>query len=142
MAIYSKTTQGLDELMSDLERFGDRSMPYIKKASDKAAQIVLDKAVSLVPKDTGKLSTLLAVGTQKVKYGKYFYAATVKVKKGAPYYIPLELGHRLVFFGQPTNTYIKPRPFLRPAADQSKDAVVQSVINDLGEAIKELGGAK
>lgn len=136
----SMKVEGLEDLVERLKTFGDDAMPYIKEMSDEAGKVVRDKARALAPVDTGNLKKHIRQGKYKLKYGKYVYASRVTVGKGAAYYIPLELGHNLVYFGRQTNTHVAPRPFLRPAADQSKAQVESFFAHELNKALDKLGG--
>ena len=63
-------------------------------------------------------------------------------KNGGQYGVPLELGHRLVYFGNKTYRHVAAKPFLRPAADESKDAVRDILARGMNEILEEMGGMK
>lgn len=135
--------EGLDELIEACANLPEEAIKYIKDGSDKAGGIVLNKAKQKVPVKTGNLQSKLKLGRAKIS-GKYPYRVFSKVTtaKGAAYMVPLELGHRLVYFGQKVNAQVEPKPFLRPAADESKDEVAGVIAAALNEALDKFGGLK
>jgi HK97 gp10 family phage protein len=137
--IFAKV-EGIDDLAKRLKTFGDDAMPYVKDMSDKAGKVVKDKSKTLAPVDTGNLKKHIRQGKYKVKQGRYKYATNITVGKGAAYYIPLELGHSLVYFGQRTGRRVEGRPFLRPAADLSKSQIESIFTSELNKALERLGG--
>jgi len=140
MAIYSKsqtTVEGLDELIKECKKLGDDAVPFIKKVSDKIGNKILDRARQLVPVDTGKLKNSLYL--KKPTNKKLNIYSLVGIGKEALYGIPLELGHKLVFFGKKTGLKVKERPFLRPAADENKEYAVQEIANAMNEALNTFG---
>ena len=143
MAIKSASIEGLDELIEAFMKLPEDAMKYVKAGSDKAGNVVLAKAQAKVPIKTRNLKGKLKLGKAK-KSDKYPYRVFSKVTaaKGAAYMTPLELGHHLVFMGHDTDTDIAPRPFLRPAADESKDEVVSIITESLNKALDEMGGNK
>ena len=145
MAIHSKsqtTVEGLDELISAFQKLGDEAIPYILQGSNEAGGEVLRKAVSKVPVDTGNLKQKLKVIKAK-KSAKYPYRVFSKVTfpKEAAYAVPLELGHNLVIDGKKVGV-VKERPFLRPAADESKENVVKAIAASMNKALGEMGGMR
>lgn len=145
MAIHSKnqtTVEGLDELISAFQKLGEQAMPYVIQGSNEAGSEVLSKAVSKVPVDTGNLKRKLKVIKAK-KSAKTPYKVFSKVtfSKGAAYAVPLELGHNLVINGKKVGV-VKERPFLRPAADESKEEVVKAIAASMNKALGEMGGMR
>ena len=55
--------------------------------------------------------------------------------------MPLELGHKLVKNGQVVGD-VNEHPFLRPAADESKDDVVNAIADAMNKALEQMGGKK
>jgi HK97 gp10 family phage protein len=149
MAINSFEIEGLNELIKALEGFTDQAMPYVKDASNEGGAVVLEKAKELVPTDTKNLKEHLVLRkVSTINPNKPIAFSRVTAKKGAAYYIPLELGHNLVsrtrkILGQgATIGFVKARPFLRPAADISKNKVVDITVNALNKALDNIGGLK
>lgn len=145
MAIHSKnqtTVEGLDELISAFQKLGEEAMPYVMQGSNEAGGEVLRKAVSKVPVDTGNLKRKLKVIKAK-KSAKYPYRvfSSVTFSQGAAYAVPLELGHKLVIDGKKVGV-VKERPFLRPAADESKEDVVKAIAASMNKALGEMGGIR
>lgn len=146
MAIYSKsqtTIEGLDELLHAFSALADDALVYVRDGSNSAAQIVCERAKQLAPVDTGKTKNLLYVRKATAsKKAKYKVLSTIASKKGAAALAPLELGHRLFYFGKKTDMQVAPRPFLRPAADASKENVVSKIADSMNKALGEMGGMK
>ncbi len=108
----------------------------MKAGADEAGNYVLEKVKSKAPIRTGNLAKKLKLSKAK-KSAKYPYRvfSSVTTAKGAGYMVPLELGHKLVFMGQKTDFMVPEKPFLRPAADESKDAVVDIISKSLDKAL-------
>jgi len=145
MTIYSKnqtTVEGLDELISAFQKLGDEAIPYILQGSNEAGSEVLKKAVCKAPVDSGNLKRRLKVIKAK-KSTKYPYRVFSKVtfSREAAYAVPLELGHRIVVEGNKVGVSSE-RPFLRPAADESKETVVKAIADSMNKALGEMGGMK
>jgi HK97 gp10 family phage protein len=141
MAIRSYEIEGLDELMRDLAAFTDDAMPALNDASSTAAGIVLARAQSLVPVLTGNLLVKLRRTKKKLKRGDTVTFSTVSFGKGAAYGVPLELGHRIVSHGKKRGK-VAARPFLRPAADESRPLVEDILIAAMNRELDRLGGTK
>ena len=141
MAIRSGEIDGLDELMEAFAKLGDDAMPYLKEAADKAGEVVLAKTKAKAPVLSGKLRDSLKLGKMTLKKGKYTIYSRVTFSKGAAYGVPLELGHRLMRAGKQTGT-VKEKPFMRPAADESKNEVVDIITAAMNKALDEMGGIR
>ena len=143
MAIKSASIEGLDELIEAFMKLPEDAMQYVKDGSNEAGNVVLAKAQAKVPVKTGNLKGKLKLGkAKKSSKNPYQVFSKVTAGKGAAYMTPLELGHHLVFMGHDTDTDIEPRPFLRPAADESKDEVASIIAESLNKALDEMGGNK
>lgn len=145
MAIHSgsqTTITGLDELIDAFMKLPEESVVYLKEASDEAGAIVLQKAKDKVPVLTGVTKVKLKLTKAKISSkSPYKIFSKVSAGKGAAAMGPLELGHKLVLNGK-TVGVVKERPFLRPAADESKDDVVNSVAEAMNRALENMGGIK
>ena len=117
-------------------------MPYkLSEPSTRAAKLVCARAASKIHDVTGNLGIKLTVrkpGRQK-NHKAYQIFAKVTFGKGAAYGVPLELGHRLIFFGKKTLKTVKERPFLRPAADESKEEVIGIMSDAMNKILGEWG---
>ena len=146
MAIYSQsqtTVEGLDELIEAFENLPDDALKYVKEGSLAAAQKVCERAKQLVPIDSGDTQKRLYVKKPSASAkAKYKVLSTIAAKKGSAPLGPLELGHRLVYYGKQTDTHIEARPFLRPAADESKEVVVSEIADSMNKALEQMGGKK
>jgi HK97 gp10 family phage protein len=141
MAIRSFEIEGLDELLRDLAEFTDDAMPALQDASSTAAGIVLARAQSLVPVRTGNLLVKLRRTKKKLKRGDTVTFSSVTFGKGAAYGVPLELGHRIVVRKKKVGK-VEARPFLRPAADESRPLVEDILIAAMNRELDRLGGSK
>ena len=141
MAIRSFEIEGLDELLRDLAEFTDDAMPALQDASSTAAGIVLARAQSLVPVRTGNLLFRLKRVKHPLKRGDAVTFSSVTFGKGAAYGVPLELGHRIVVRKKKYGK-VEARPFLRPAADESRPLVEDILIAAMNRALDRLGGSK
>jgi len=153
MAIRVGKIEGLEQLMSDLRNVSDEAMPILKAASDRAGRLVLARTKQLVPVDTGNLRDELKLKLKAVKKGKPITSCDVTFGKAGAYAVPLELGHDLLAKGGRRGSHgrpfrgrkigeVKPRPFLRPAADQSRDEVTAIIVDAMNEAMSKLLGDK
>jgi HK97 gp10 family phage protein len=130
---------GAQELIGSFKSLGEDSVQWLAVPAVAAANVILKKAQSLVPVDTGKLKKSLKV----LKPGKgnaksYKMIARVSFPRGAAYAIPLELGHKVADWGG--QGYVEPRPFLRPAADSSKTVVAAIMAEAMDNIIKGARG--
>ena len=132
--------EGLDELIKDFAELGEDAIYRLSEPSVDAANIVLAKAMQKTNDITGDLDRALKVTKPGNKKGRaYRIFAKVGFTKKGMHGVPLELGHRLYFMGKKTNSDVAPRPFLRPAADESKDEVANIMAAAMNEIIKEFG---
>lgn len=141
MAINNTSIEGLDAFIKDLLKFGDSAMPYMKKASDEAGSIIWSKAVRKVPINLGLLQVSLKRTKSRLKPGKYYVDSKISIDKGAAYGVPVELGHNIVINGRIVGA-IQARPFMRPAADESKDEIIRIMTDAMNKALAELGDKK
>jgi HK97 gp10 family phage protein len=145
MAINSKTqttVEGLDELIDAFMNLGNEAIPFLKTGADQASQVVLAKTKQKAPVDTGNLRDKLKVGKVKSS-AKYPYKVFGKITtaKGASYMVPVELGHKLIINGKTVGA-VKEQPFLRSAADESKDGVAKIMADAMSKALEQMGGKK
>lgn len=142
MAIYSKSVEGLDELIAAFMKLPEDALKYMKDASNEAGAVVLGATKQRVPERTGKLKGALKLGKAR-KSGKYPYRVFSKVTfpSSAAYAAPLELGHKIVVNGKVVGA-VTERPFMRPAADESAGAVEKIMIDAMTKALEQMGGMK
>ena len=139
MAIWSVEVEGLDELLRALGAFPTAALPALSDASHTAAGVVLVRAQMLVPVKTGNLLVKLKRDRHPLKRGDLVTFSAVTFDKGAAYGVPLELGHRLVRRRRKIGT-VAARPFLRPAADESRALVEDLLIAAMNRELDRLGG--
>ena len=137
MAINETVIVGLDDIIRDIEAFGDKATPLIDKIVEDGGNILLQAAKEKVHVDSGTLKKSLVLKKQKSKQKKVVYHITWG-KDVQAYAAPLELGHGLVFMGHPTNKRVPAYPFLRPAADENKEKVYKMLFAGLNKALETL----
>jgi HK97 gp10 family phage protein len=133
---------GLKELIKAFEEFGDIAIPEVRKKVDEAGELLLAKAREKVHVRYGKLKSSLHL--KKPTSSKYVIENILTWGDDVrDYGAPLELGHN-VKFGKnaPVVGYSRPRPFLRPAADESKRQVFKIITEGFDNAFKKFGGIK
>lgn len=132
--------EGLEELIKAFSALGEDAFEQLKPYSTQAAEIVLNKARSKIHDRTGNLSRSLKITkASKKNTASGLIVAKVGFGKSGAYGVPLELGHRLVFFGKKTNRDVEAKPFLRPAADESKEEVTGIMTNGMNKILGEWG---
>jgi hypothetical protein len=141
MSIKSGSIEGLDELIEACAKIGDEVIPHIEAAAISAGEKVLHKTKVYAEKyyRTGDLfHSLKLAKPSKNSKTKYTIFSKVTFDKGGAHGVPLELGHRLIVNGKQVGT-VKERPFMRPAADESKNDVVDIIAAALNKALEEWG---
>ena len=132
--------EGLEDLIKDFSKLGEDAYEALRPSATEAAEIVLERARGNIRDRTGTLSKSLKVvkpGKKKAQSGVIY--AKVTYGKDAYYGVPLELGHRLVYFGKKTYKKVNERPFLRPAADESKEEVANIMATGMNKILDEWG---
>lgn len=135
--------EGMDELIKAFSELGEDAFEALRPHATSAAELVSTRARARIHNRTGNLSRSLKISkpTRKnVKKGMVF--ASIKISKEGAYGVPLELGHRLFYFGRKTNRDVAPRPFLRPAADESHDEVRKIMADAMNKILDEWGDDK
>lgn len=131
--------EGLDELIKEFSKLGDGPIEKLREPSIEAAEIVLGRARKHINNRTGELSKGLRVTKPAKKPKGTRIYARVGFGKNVAYGVPLELGHRLWFMGKKTNKDVPEKPFLRPAADESKDEVADIMAKAMNKILAEWG---
>jgi len=152
MAIYSKNVKGLDEAIVAFQKLdSDKTNSFVVAAARDSAELILQRAKALVPVDLGKLKAALEVKQVKMRAKKYSRIiidqpvftvgpkyAKMGGKKGSSggvnYGHLVELGHKTIQ-GKP----VQSKPYLRPAADNSKQDVINLIIKSINAALDEFG---
>jgi HK97 gp10 family phage protein len=134
---------GLDDLLKAFSKLPDDAIRKLSEPSTEGAAIVEERAKAKIHDVSGDLAKSLKVRKPgKSGKNKYKIFATVGFTKKGMHGVPLELGHRLVFFGHKTFRYVSEKPFLRPAADESKGEVATIMSDAMGKVIDEMGGRR
>lgn len=139
--------EGLDELVEAFNKLDTNTIYKLAPYTVTAAEIVAEKAklkINNIP-DSKDLRTKIVVkkpGRDRKNHKRTQVFSKVTLKGGAgggQYGVPLELGHRLVFFGHKTYKTVAARPFLRPAAEESKEQVANILVEGMTKILKEWG---
>lgn len=128
---------GLKELEKELDNLSKAAgKGVLRRALKKAAQPTADLASTLAPRDTGRLAGSIIVGTKldgrQAKIHKKMFRddrAAVEMFVGPSYILGDggRHGHLLEF-----GTYkMSPQPFMRPAWDQDKRAMLDRLSDEL-----------
>jgi HK97 gp10 family phage protein len=144
------SVEGFDELAEQFMALGEDLIYRLGPATVECAELIARKAREKAPRALVKnekgfrmeLKDGIIVkkpGRQK-SHKAYRIFASVQLSKEASHGIPVELGHRLFLFGRKTLRDIEERPFLRPAADESKNEVANIMIDAMNEILEEYGG--
>lgn len=135
---------GLDELIKDLGKFALDAMPALNGASVSCAQVILPRAIAKAPKGkTGMLAKSIKLKKIKLKSGAVSTQAQITCKgtvgeDDAWYGVQVELGHRIMRNKMQVG-HADEHPFLRPAADESKDEVADIMIGTMNKEMGRLG---
>lgn len=137
---------GLDELIKDLGKFALDAMPALNGASIACAQIILPKAIAKSPPGkTGMLAKSIKLKKITLKSGAVSTQAQITCKgtvsngeNDAWYGVEVELGHRIVRNKMQIG-YANAKPFLRPAADESKEEVYGTLVGAMNKELERLG---
>lgn len=161
MAIFSAEVEGLTALLKDMQRLPNEAAAELIPASVKCGNAIKELAVSRVPiskygkgyygigKNKGKTDwnhepgllrkSIKVKKPTKAKVKKSNITTTVGFDKGAAYGVPLELGHKIVFYGRAMGGRVKERPFLRSSADDKKQMVIDENIKAINETLNKFG---
>lgn len=140
--------EGLEELVEAFNNLPEDAVFKLGPATIEGASIISEKAktkVNNIPDNKDLRNNIKVRKPSKKPKKKYQIFANVYLKggkNGGQYGVPLELGHKLVYMGHKTNTNVTAKPFLRPAADESKDEVRNILAKAMNEIIDDMGGMK
>lgn len=136
------TVEGLDDLIKAFMSLPEEAVVFVKEASNSAGLGVLEKARSKAPIDKGLLKKNLKLKKAgKSKKNPYKISSSVSYSVAASHATRVELGHKLVRNGNVIGT-VKEQPFMRPAADESKEDVLSAIAGAMNKALSEMGGLK
>lgn len=132
--------EGLDELIKEFSALGEGAVDKLSESTTEAAELVLQRAAYKINNRTGTLEQALkVVKPSKSRKNKYSIFSKVSFGKDGFYGVHLELGHRLVYYGTKTNKDVPEKPFLRPAADESKEEVADIMAKAMNKILDEWG---
>jgi len=156
MAIKSGSIEGLDELIKDFLKFGDKAMEQLKGATNYSTMILYHAAKDKINSRSGNLARALHIipariskSTKSIVSGRVELSTASKNKEAAEYGAYVELGHKImktkgvydkgVMVGGKWLGHVEARPFMRPASDENKEIVANIFIKAMDRIIKELG---
>ena len=120
--------EGADEIAKMFNDIAEEAENILDEAANSAADIVLDAAKELCPKVTGALANSLAVKPEKNKKSN---RKTYRIySKGAR-----DGGVRYAFAVEAGTTKMKAKPFLRPALDNNKSQVKETIAETISKGI-------
>ena len=121
---WSIYVDGVEDLARMFRSMGDAAESILDEAAKKAAEIVLTDAKNKVPVNTGKLKASLDIKPEKRRRPtKAAYQVYSKgVSKG---------GVRYAFAVEGGTSKMPARPFLRPALDENKDKIKDTISDEL-----------
>lgn len=138
---------GYDDIVKAFNDLGNEDLIFkLSEPSIKCAEIIAEKARSKIHFVTGDLELSINVVPPGRKRGKaYQISARVEASQGKMtgsglngyYAAAVELGHRAVVYGKLSDERVTARPFMRPAADESKAEVEAIMADAMMEIIKE-----
>jgi len=138
--------EGLDRLIRDFDKLGDKAMPYLESAIRySVGQIAADARAKINDLDDihngylpGNLRRSLVFDMGKYKVSNPYTATGTVMIDGdkAPYGTAVELGHG--YRRGDKSRLTPPHPFLRPAADKNKARVAKIMVNAMERALREL----
>lgn len=146
--------EGLEETIVAFEKIeGEEANNMMVASAKEGAEVILAKAKQLCPVgDTGNLRDSLEVKQVRVRAKKYSRHLSQPLFTVGPKYVRynrkggvnyghlVELGHGIKLPG--SKRYVgeaKPKPYLRPAADENKENVTKIIIDALNRTIELFG---
>ena len=123
----------------DVDNIQKRVVSFIKNACEVSAKSTISKANSIVYADakyaTGNFKNSIVKGNatyngDTVSLDIHFAPVNIKSNIGKVYAQPLDEGHKLVYFGKPTNKIVKGKHFSEPAA-QTGRTVLESILREI-----------
>ena len=143
MAIRAENVEGLAELMKAFAKLPEDALEFVEKESYPPCEKIKHRARRYLEPHikTGKLFSEGLKITKPNKRRKYKYVVFSKVyfTSKTAYGVPLELGHNIVKNGKVVG-HVSAKPFLRPAADESKSDVINAMTQALNSALDKFGG--
>lgn len=147
--------EGLDELCEAFSKLGEQAIFKLAEPSSRGAHIICNRAKARVNYDESSEEKHIQDELKVVEPGennkytafgqnttKKAYTIFATITTGKAYHASrVELGHKLVRNGKTIGT-VKEHPFLRPAADESKNEVDGLMINAMTDALNEMEGLK
>ena len=129
-------------MIQEFAALGDEAIPDLQAASDIAGKYILAKAKStsaFVDKTGNLRSSIRFSKTKRTPRKSYNVIGKIyTLPKVGPHAHLVEFGHKIVRNGQVFGK-VKPHPFLRPAADESKEEVLNIITTAMNETIKKMG---
>lgn len=133
---------GLEDVINAFLALGKDAATSIKPTLERITTRVAMRAKQKVARISGDLADSISVTAARIKND--YVSSTVNVsvsdKKDGWYAAAVELGHKIVRHGDIFGA-VKERPFLRPAADETKEEAYNMLIDAMNKEIdKQFGG--
>ncbi len=106
----------------------------LQAAHAEASNPLLAKAKSIVPVRTGKLKNSISVNKPSITRASQIGIVEVG-PMGVNYGSFVEFGHNLVTRSGVKIGFVKERPYLKPAFDQTKGIVIQNITNSIAKKL-------
>jgi len=137
---------GIDELFTAFAKLGTVAIQDLAEPATKSAWIICNKAKQKVGFDDSSedvhIRDELTVKKPTTAATANAYKVITMVTTGKAYHaIPVELGHRIIRNGAVVGT-VKAHPFIRPAADESREEVADIITDAMNTILDNMGGLK
>lgn len=144
--------EGWNELVRDLDNFGEDALQIMKPYTKRGASRIVDRARIILAggksgksakNKSGALSDALKVNEPKrSKKYKYVIFSSVWFEESGRHGVPVELGHKFSGFLKDVQGRVPEHPFLRPAADQHRQEYYSDAANGINDCVTTLLGGK
>lgn len=130
---YAEIDKVLRELPNQLQH------KILSEAHAESARPLVDRAASKAPEKTGNLSR--SIGVKKFNVQKAAQVGLIQVgplrggmRKGYHGHL-IEYGHKIVTRSGQTRGFVKGKPFMQPAFNETKDMVERNIAANIGKRL-------
>ena len=138
----SNNLTGVRELEAILRQVGNAPAKALTKATKKGANIMLKATKQNAPSDTGKMKRSMKLRAEKRKVGKKVYQIIYKdetlskiSRTGKRSFYPASQEHG---WKLPNGRKVAPKNFQRNAMNANRSLIMETVIRELTNAIREV----
>ena len=129
--------EGLAELLAKLEKLPVDMEAAMTKAMKAGGKTIVKAAQAKVPVDSGYLKRQIKAVSNKAPSDGTDIEIDVGVGKKAFYWRFIEFGHNV---GKVNKHKVEAKPFMRPAFDEHKQEISDSITTELKKIIDKAGG--